>query len=90
MSAPAPTLATPIAVAAATPWAATAGSTCGGDTSAITVSDKAVVASQTNCFSAFDLNGVMQEDGGQASNTFASGVRGASFRAATCRRRAGR
>lgn len=62
-----------------TTWAATAGSTCGGNTSAITVSDKAVVVSQTNCFSAFDLDGVMQEDGGQASNTFAAGVRGASF-----------
>ncbi len=62
-----------------TTWVATAGSTCGGNTSAITVSDKAVVVSQTNCFSAFDLNGVMQEDGGQASNTFAPGVRGVSF-----------
>ncbi len=57
---------------------ATAGSTCGGNTSAITVSDKAVVVSQTRCFSAFDLTGVMQEDGGQASNTVETGVRGDS------------
>ena len=58
---------------------ATAGSTCGGNTSEITVSDKAVVVSQTNCYSAFDLTGVMQEDGGQASNTVEAGIRGYSF-----------
>ncbi len=62
-----------------TTWAATSGSTCGGNTSAITVSDKAVVVSQTNCFSLFDASGTMQEDGGQASNTFEAGIGGFSF-----------
>jgi len=58
---------------------ATAGSTCGGNTSAVTGSDKVVVVSQTDCFSAFALSGALQEDGGQVSDTDAAGIGGASF-----------
>ncbi len=57
-------------------YALTSGSSCGGATSAITVSDKAVVVSQSNCYTLFDSAGTMQEDGGQSTNTFAPGAEG--------------
>ena len=49
------------------------GGICGGATSAISVSDKAVAVSQSNCYAVFDLNGTMQADGGQSSDTFVAG-----------------
>jgi hypothetical protein len=57
-------------------YATTPGSSCGANTSAITVSAKAVAVSQTNCFTLFDLSGAMQEDGGQFTDTFVPGAEG--------------
>ncbi len=57
-------------------YAVTSGSSCGAVTSAITVSDKAVVVSQSNCYALFDNNGATQGDGGESANTFAPGAEG--------------
>jgi hypothetical protein len=59
-----------------TTYAETPGSSCGANTSSITVSSKAVVVSQSNCFTLFDLTGTMQEDGGQSTDTFVPGSGG--------------
>jgi len=52
------------------------GSICGGPTTAITASDKAVVVSMSNCFQVFDKQGNSFGDGGQFSNTFVPGSNG--------------
>jgi hypothetical protein len=51
-------------------------SICGGNTSAITASNNAVIVSQTDCYLAFDKEGDSLGDGGQSQNTFVPGTNG--------------